>query len=49
MVTDFDDFCLWTYVIVDDMLISSTEPYRSDNVAPPQPETADFQTNQAVD
>ena len=21
MITDFDDFCLWTYVIVDDMLI----------------------------
>ena len=21
MITDFDDLCLWTYVIVDDMLI----------------------------
>ena len=21
MITDFDDLCLWTYVIVDDLLI----------------------------
>ena len=25
MITDFDDLCLWTYVIVDDMPIS--HPY----------------------
>ena len=26
MITDFDDLCLWTYVIVDDIVIKS-HPY----------------------
>ena len=34
MITDFDDLCLWTYVIVDDMLIK-LEPLRRRPGPPP--------------
>ena len=32
MITDFDDLCLWTYVIVDDLLSTLTPTPR-----PPAP------------
>ena len=33
MITDFDDLCLWTYVIVDDMLIELAPLLRRPHVA----------------
>ena len=35
MITDFDDLCLWTYVIVDDMLIELAPLLR--RPGPPSP------------
>ena len=34
MITDFDDLCLWTYVIVDDMLIKLTPLLRRPGPCP---------------
>ena len=34
MITDFDDLCLWTYVIVDDMLIKLAPLLRRPGPAP---------------
>ena len=35
MITDFDDLCLWTYVIVDDMLIELAPLLRRPGPTPP--------------
>ena len=35
MITDFDDLCLWTYVIVDDMLIELAPLLRRPGPPPP--------------
>ena len=35
MITDFDDLCLWTYVIVDDLLIKLAPLLRRPAGPPP--------------